>query len=74
VIQWTLSTPGHEFADDGIEFNNPAGIFTKRGKTAAATYVWVDKNDAKSGPHKYKIHVLKNGAECGSVDPEVSND
>src|SRR5262249_53752852 len=33
VIQWTLATPGHEFADDGIEFKkdkNPGGIFVKR--------------------------------------------
>ena len=77
VIQWTLSTQGYEFADDGIDIapdQNPGGIFTKRGKAGAATYVWIDRNDATSHGHKYKIHVLKNGAECASKDPDIYND
>ena len=77
VIQWTLATPGHEFADDGIEFKkdkNPGGIFTKRGRTAAATFTWVDNNTAAGGPYPYSVHILKNGAECASYDPDVSND
>ena len=77
VIQWTLATQGYEFADDGINFpddQNPGGILTKRGKTGAATYVWVDQNMKTQGPFKYKIHILKNGAECASKDPDVYND
>ena len=76
VIQWTLASPGYEFADDGIEFKSPGAIFTKRGKAGAATFVWVDRNTdaAATGRHKYNVHILRNGAECAKYDPEVSND
>lgn len=75
VIQWTLASPGYEFADDGIEFrDNPGGIFTKRGKAGAATFVWVDRNVQKGGPYKYNVHLLQNGKDCGIFDPDVYND
>jgi len=74
VIQWTLATPGYEFADDGIQVKNPGGIFVNRGKVGAATFQWVDNNSTGNGSNAYGIHVLKNGAECASVDPDVYND
>jgi hypothetical protein len=75
VIQWTLASPGYEFAaDDGIQIKQPGGIFVKRGKTGAATFLWVDNNTTGNGKNPYGIHVLKNGAECASVDPDVYND
>jgi hypothetical protein len=76
VIQWTLASPGYEFADDGISVKKPDGIFVKRGKTAAATFLWVDNNNGPSakGQHAYGVHILKGGAECALYDPDISND
>lgn len=77
VVQWTLATQGHEFADDdGIQIKQPGSIFVKRGKSGAATFLWVDNNtgSAAKGKHPYSVHILKNGAECASYDPDISND
>ncbi len=75
VVQWTISTPGYEFAEDGIELaQNPGGIFIKRGKTGANGFQWVDNNRAEGGPYKYNVHILKNGVECTKYDPDLYND
>ena len=74
VLEWTITTPGWTFPDNGIVVNSdPGGQFSNPGATGNGRKFTLHDKNTDSNRYKYTVNVT-NGSQNLNQDPIIVNE
>ena len=71
IIEWTISTPGWKFTEDGVVIHWNFNQFKNRKGSKNQKFNWTSRN-TNTGRYEYTIKVT-NGTTVASRDPGIKN-